>query len=586
MADESILTPGYQEKEPEEFIVADSSNFLQKSNYLSEFSSEDEQAIVRENLNVPSKDNIYDKQSVDALIYQNIRDGIGQHLNTEDPHGILSQVETLIEAMVKVDGTTPFVVPQEGVDPISDDHLTTKRFVTKLLKEHTNADDPHQILPEVKDLLQQYVKLSQIYTKNQVYTKTEVDQKTGQLVKKDGTTPFTKPQIGIDPTTDSHLATKRYADKVLYNHLVDVDPHGFITILNNRLAPFAKKKDVYDKTQTYSRTQIDSLILSMVNQAISSSIQDYVDNLNDKIEQIRKQKYVKSDASIAFINPQKGVDAVDDNDLVTLNQLNSVKESLEGNLTWTTSGPVEVTVGKVQENTEVPAEMTFQEIMDAIFYGKSASLEVPEYTTINTSFPITMCIHGSTSFIDYVDLYQNGNPLYTGISKESFDEGCVTVDSGADAGDSVITFTVYYTNGTKYEETATVKCLMPVFVGLLPKWKFANTITMDYLEELSKTNDNNQFLAESPDLTSINFKYNFQDPQLLHPFIVIPASYPELESMITKSQNFGIDAFDVIDMIPLTVQGVKNDIIYKVYVYRQALSSLNQEVTFNFKSKE
>jgi hypothetical protein len=56
--------------------------------------------------------------------------------------------------------------------------------------------------------------------------------------------------------------------------------------------------------------------------------------------------------------------------------------------------------------------------------------------------------------------------------------------------------------------------------------------------------------------------------------------------MITKSQNFGIDAFDVIDMIPLTVQGVKNDIIYKVYVYRQALSSLNQEVTFNFKSKE
>jgi hypothetical protein len=135
--------------------------------------------------------------------------------------------------------------------------------------------------------------------------------------------------------------------------------------------------------------------------------------------------------------------------------------------------------------------MTFQEIMDAIFYGKSASLEVPEYTTINTSFPITMCIHGSTSFIDYVDLYQNGNPLYTGISKESFDEGCVTVDSGADAGDSVITFTVYYTNGTKYEETATVKCLMPVFVGLLPKWKFANTITMDYLEELSKTNDNN-----------------------------------------------------------------------------------------------
>ena len=52
--------------------------------------------------------------------------------------------------------------------------------------------------------------------------------------------------------------------------------------------------------------------------------------------------------------------------------------------------------------------------------------------------------------------------------------------------------------------------------------------------------------------------------------------------MVNSSQKFGIDAFDVINMIPLTVPGVSEDIVFKIYVYKQALSSLNQDVTFNF----
>ena len=56
----------------------------------------------------------------------------------------------------------------------------------------------------------------------------------------------------------------------------------------------------------------------------------------------------------------------------------------------------------------------------------------------------------------------------------------------------------------------------------------------------------------------------------------------ELDNIITSSQKFGIDAFDVIDKIPLKVTGVKEDIIFKIYIYRQALSSLNQDITFNF----
>ena len=41
---------------------------------------------------------------------------------------------------------------------------------------------------------------------------------------------------------------------------------------------------------------------------------------------------------------------------------------------------------------------------------------------------------------------------------------------------------------------------MPVFVGLLPKWKFANTITMEYL---------NQLVAEDFDGTQNRF-FNYR----------------------------------------------------------------------------
>lgn len=593
MADDSILTPGYQEINDPSTNPTSDVNYLEKDNYLSEFQSEGDKAVVRDNLNVPSRDEVYDKNDIDTKVAQLIREAIQGYLNMEDPHGILPEVEAMIENMVKTDGSTPFVAPQAGVDPLSDNHLTTKRFVSRLIRDHINADDPHQILPEVEELLRQYVKLSQVYPKSQVYTKNEVDQKDGQFIKKDGTTPFALPQIGVDPTIDSHLATKRYADKVLYNHLVDVDPHGFITTLNNRLASYAKKKDVYDKTQTYSRTQIDSIIISMVNQAIDSAIQEYVDDIYAKIEQIRKQRYVKPDGSVSFTNPQKGVDAVEDDELVTLHQVEDkiaeAKESLDNKIkakecVWITSGPVQSTVGHVEDDTPVPEQLTFQEIMDAVFYGKGISLEVPEYVIITKTFPIKVCVHGSTGLIKYAEIWQNGKVICT-LKREDFEDGCVTVEGLPLTEDAEVTFKVYYTNESVHEDTKLIKCYLPVFVGLLPKWKFGNTITMDYLIELAETKSNNAFLNHPKDVTSITFKYDFQDPELRHPFVVMPVEYPDLESMVTKSQSFGIGAFDIIDQIPLTVPGVEEDIIFKVYVYRQALSSLNQEVTFNFKPK-
>ena len=591
MADNSILTPGYQDPIETPVTSPPQEDCLIKDNFLSEYETEEEKSVVRENLNVPSKDSVYSRQDVDTQVSEKIRATIQEYLNMEDPHGILPTVAEMIADTVKSDGSTPFTAPQTGVDPQTAQHLTTKNYVDKLVRKHVNADDPHNILPEVAILLEKYVRITDVYVKSQLYTKQDIDNQAKDYIRKDGSTPFTKAQIGADPQIDSHLATKRYVDKSLYNHQVDVDPHGFLTILNQRLASYAKKKDVYDKTQTYSRTQIDSIIHNLVNETIDASLQSFMDTVNDKFEYIRLQKYVKQDGSVPFRGPQAGVDAVEEEHLTTLRQLNQAVEDLEQNLTeqiqakeclWKTSGPVESTVGHIDDNTPVPATMSLQEVLDAIFYGKGISISAPDYVTINNKVPITLCVHGSTGLIDVAELYQDGK-LTISFVKEDFENGCVTVDSLPIIEDTEFTFKVTYTNEAVHEESITVKAALPIFVGLLPKWKFGNMITWNYLEELaSEEPNNNQFINSSNNLNQISINYSFQDAKLRHPFIVVPVSYPDLDNMSTTPQRFGIDAFDVIDMIPLQVPGIEKDIIFKIYIYRQALSSLNQEVTFNF----
>ena len=584
MADNAILTPGYNDPVENTPVTPDPEKYLQIDNCLSEYDNDEKKSVVRENLGVPSKDSVYTKQDANIEISSKIQEAIQSLLSMEDPYGIIPQVVEMISLMVKTDGSTPFNLPQSGVDPQTDSHLTTKKYVDQLLKNHINTEDPHEILRQVKDILQWYAKSSDVYTKDQLYTADQIVRLLSTYIRNDGTTPFRKAQIGVDPELDSHLSTKRYVDKTIFEHKMEIDPHNFLTTLNNRLSAYAKKKDIYDKTQTYSRTQIDSIINKLVNTSVDDRIQDYQDVVNNLINNIYNENYVKQDGSIPFTNPQKGVDGVDANDLVTLQQLtNAINNIADEPPIWVTSGPVETTVGFVEDNSEIPAEMTFQEIMDAIFYGKSISINVPEYTAIGQTCEVILCIHGSLGTLQLAELYQ-GDELIQTFTKENFQNGCVTVDSKVIMEDTEFTFRVTYSNGIENEVTAITKVSMPIFVGLLPKWKFANTITMDYLKEL-ETQDTagtqNRFLSQFTN--PITFYYEFEDAELRHPFVVIPESYPELDSMTTSSQNFSIDAFDVIDMIPLRVEG--QDVIYKIYVYRQALSSLHQDVTFNFKSE-
>ena len=583
----TILTPGEENiKEPpiKEPII----HYLEKDNYLSEFQTIEEKAIARENLDVYSKDSVYNKTESDTLLDRTIKEAFDKYLNMEDPHGILPTVEEMIEGVVRNDGSTPFLAPQQGVDPVQDYHLATKRFVTRLLKEHTDAEDPHRILPEVEDMLEQYVKQSQVYFKNQLYTKNEIDQQSGQYIKKDGSTPFTKAQIGADPQIDSHLATKRYVDAVMYKHLVDVDPHGFIAILNKRLAQYAKVSNVYDKSQTYSRVQIDSIIRSLVHDAAKEAIIDHVSEFDPHniLAEVRKLKYTKQDGTTPFKAPQKGVDAVDPQDLVTLHQ---VEEKISEQLgepeqpVWITSGPVEAQVGMVKEGDTLASSITFQEAMDAIFYGKRVKLTVPELSSIGESFPITLCIQGSLATVDYAEIWQNGKYLAT-ITKEDLEEsGCVTVDGLPIDSDSEVTAKVFYTNGSIHEVTETVSVALPVFIGIIPRWKFGNTVTYNQLLELSlEDSKNNKFYDKGIHLQSIEHPYDFDEDREQKIIVALPVTYNNLAEMSNSAQVVTSDAFEVIDQIPFQVPGSTSDIIYKIYIYKQDLYSLNTTMKFKF----
>lgn len=587
MANDSILTPGCQEKDFEE-TVTPVNEYLQISKNLAEFDTEGTKSAARENLDVYPKSAVYTKEATKNEINEVVSTAINNYLNQDDPHGIIPQVKEMIGDMVKTDGSTPFIAPQIGVDPLSADHLTTKKFVEKLLKDHINTEDPHQILPEVLNLLTQYVKYSDVYLKSQLYTKNEIDKTNTQFVKKDGSTAFTKAQSGVDPVIDSHLSTKRYVDNVIKTHLLDVDPHGFITILNNRLANYAKKKDVFDKTETYSRTQIDNLVIKLVNDAIKNSIEDYMDSINDKLESFRKQNFVKQDGSVPFLNTQKGIAGVEPNDLVILEQLRTAIDSNSSQLIWKTSGPVETTVGFVEDNTYVGDVLTLQEIMDAIFYGKSVSISAPDYVMTGESCDITVCIHGSLSSIDHVELWQGDQQIKIWDSVDEFKDGCVTVPSSSITEDTEFTVKVIYNNNTEYDASTTVTCAAPIFMGLLPKFKPAHYVTYDYLKnELLIPDPVNNKTFGYEDSFTIN--YTFKDPQFRHPFILVPQNFPyDIDSITIQSQSFKIEAIEHLTlMLPDLNDSTKTvPVEYIMYVYNESLSFANgQPVTFNFKAK-
>ena len=53
--------------------------------------------------------------------------------------------------------------------------------------------------------------------------------------------------------------------------------------------------------------------------------------------------------------------------------------------------------------------------------------------------------------------------------------------------------------------------------------------------------------------------------------------------MYNSAQMVTVDAFEIINMIPFAIPGSSEDVIYKLYSYKQDLYSLNSDITFKFK---
>lgn len=594
MADE-ILTPGKPGtsgcdfQEPKE-----SPNYLIKDNYFSEFETELDKEIARGNLEIYSKDEVYTKTESDNNIKKEVGDAVRKHLADDDPHQIIPRVDAIIEDFVRKDGTTPFTAPQTGVNPIQDFHLTTKKFVVDLLNAHINRQDPHNVMALVREALQAYVERSQVYLKRELYTKQEVDRLFTPYVTKDGSVPFVRPQIGVTPILDNHLATKKYVDSSIYSHLVDVDPHGFITILNQRLARYYSKNETYSKAETYSRAQIDGIIYRLVADAAKSALEEHVNQSDPHhiLDQIWNKHYVTRDGSVAFTGIQKGVAGVDDDDLVVLSQLKALKEELEEKVAgnqpiWKTSGPVQTTVGFVEDNTPIPTEMSFQEIMDAIFYGKMVDVTSEAIAAVGKQVPVHMFIRG-TGLVHQAYLYQNDELIGT-FTRYDFESGEHEVTSKPILEDTTFTFRVEFCNGTTLSATWKTTVSYGVFVGLLPKWTSGSVVTYDYLLQLEQEDPtNNKMYGEYGVCTEqITQKFNFCSPDdLKHIILAMPKDYPPLEEMITLSQHFGIDAFDVVNETPFRIPGMDKDIIFKIYIYREALVAFDSEITFKLKAHE
>lgn len=588
---EDILTPIQDSEDEEATPTVDTSLFLSKENFLSEFSTDGEKAAARENLEVFGVGETYNQDQINQRITAKVEAAIQKYadsLNYLDK----TQIQEILINYIKSDGSRRFTAPVKGVTPTDSAHLTTKAYVDFIKKNLQQLIESNSInIEDVENSLNNYALKDKVYTKSEVYTKKEVNSLQSQFVKKDGSVSFTKPISGITPQINSHLSTKKYVDDVMTNHKTEIDPHGYTEILNNRLKKYALAANVLDKTQTYTRSQIDYIVDRLVSDAVSQAMEGYLalEDPYNILDKVKLLGYVNKDGSVPFLNPQKGIDAVNDDELITLRQLKEIQNLLSKEIDnkkdeWVTSGPVLSEVGLVEVGTEFSKTVTMQEVLDAIFYGKGINIYSPELGFIGESVEINICIRGDLASFEHGELYQNEVLIGTFDKGDFEDSGCITVNSNLIKEDTEFIFKAFYINGSEHEVKSTTKLSLPVFTGLIPKWKNGTNIAYSYLVELYKEDSvNNQFYDKGSKLTRVDHKYSFTDVDLKKPILAVPYNYPNLYQMCTPSQQFGLDAFDIYD-VPMKVPGSDEDIVYRLYIYKEALVQLNIPVYFTFET--
>lgn len=589
MGDNDILIGGQTSgcnTEPTETSI-DTSNFLQKDQYLGEFSDQailpdgstfNEKAKVRDNLDIYSRSEVEDMVDTEHdHMLQTVNSTMRQHLEQDDPHGSKVYADEAI---------------RQQYNTITVELNTLKANLESLLNrrllEFVKTNDFETFKSQV--LRDMALAFENVYTKAKVYTKDEINVLNSQFVKINGTTPFTKPQEGIDPKLDRHLATKRYVDNV-FAHATDfLNNIEFRTWINQRLAAYAKLSDTYNRNTIDNKLQnlVDSVVETAVNKALTDILADHLEAEDPHGDRAYADGKFATKESITNLSKEDVPDLVEelerDRDAATAAAIK------EAEPVWKTAGPVQTTVGFVEDNTDFQGkEFTLQGIMDAIFYGKQVQIDAGDEVVMGATTDVTITVHGSTETVTRIVIKQGDEVLAELEASDLDDNGQATVKSLPIIEDTEFTVEVYY-YGIDEPVTAstTVKVGFATFIGIIPKYETASTISWDRLVELANSDPTNNkfFSTREESISDLELRYNFEtpgDPKQI--FVAVPADYPDIVEMATSSQQFGIDAFNVVQQVPLNIKlqnGVIKTMLYKYFVYKQAIVTLSTKVTFKF----
>lgn len=581
----TILTPG-TENPCSPVTPQNDEGFLKHDNFLGEFIDEREKSLARTNLGVYGKEDTMTAVAIENMIAENVSNAINDHCKESDPHETIPVILEKLKGYVKLDGTTPFQAPQKGINPSSPEDLTTKEYVdTKMISHSEDTHDPHRTMNLVREALVDYALACDVYPKNKVYTQAQVNTLIADMVKNDGTTPFKVPQKGVYPKSNDDLATKRYADDVFSKHNLESDPHGLREYVNTKLEQYALADDVYKKSETYSRPQVNAVIEGLMCDVINREINKHCieDDPHKTWATVQEQHYVKRDGSVPFTAPQAGKPGVMDDDFIVRSQLKAVRKAIEERIDnigadffWKTSGPVQTTVGMVEDNTELPSKISFQDIMDAIFYGDGVKIEVPKYTSYGSMVDVTMHVRPAM-LIDYVELYQEDNMIGRFTYNDFADGGEHTVKSmPITKNPTRFRMKVFYTNGNVRTAEAETKIAYGVYVGITPKWMSGSTMSIEYMEQLLLSDPtNNKKFNLGDEETEYRIHYKFNTPEEVKSlFIAMPITYPDLNYMCTITQQFPASQFECINNIPLQFPN-GTIVMYKIYIFPVGIAEMD-----------
>lgn len=563
---------------------------LMRENLLSEF-SDSEKPLVRSNLNVYSKDDLMTIDEVKAYVSEQILAKITEHISTVDPHGYKTAIAEALVGYILSDGSVPFTGRVKGVEPLENEDLSTKEYVDKVMALHLNENDPHEIMNKVNELLKFYVLREDAAIKTEVYTQEQVNALIKDFVDVNGEKGFNKAVLGKYPLLKDHLSTKSYVDDVMLEHNKVDDAHGLKTYIIEKLEDYVTKELVYTKEETYTRKQIDVKIEDIATPIVQSLINNHLlaDDPHGTLATVKEMNFVKSNGSVPFTSPQKGVNGVASNDLVTKSQLDKVESKFDEILNdqmvnpnqWTPSGPVQASVGLVQKGSEFNEPMTLQQIIDAFFYGKSTSIECQEYCQFGDVIPVVVTVR-PTSMIDEVKVYQDER-LIGHYNSGDFDEsGCITIDSLPITTQCVnFRLEVTFTNGTKCADYDTCCVAHALYIGAMPKWLSGSSTSIEYLNQLclsDPTNNKKFFLGDKHCDYEIAYDFNTpEEPKSI--FIAMPLSYPNLDYIYTRSQQIDASHFVTIDNIPYTLPDGQI-VIYKLYIFPEGITKMNMNVIY------